>query len=128
MKGTQVCSNEGFRPFPRGDNYKITKIHWQNLKTFLLKNHWANFNQTWHTAFLGKVDLSLFKWRAPPFSKGEIIIHWQNLKNRLLNSHLTNFIQTWHKASLGEGDSNFFKWRASPFSKGSQMQKYIYKI
>ena len=32
MKGIQVCSNEGSRPFPRGDNYEIEKIHWQNKK------------------------------------------------------------------------------------------------
>ena len=36
----------------------------------LLQNHWANFNQTWHKASLGEGDSSLFKWRAPPFSKG----------------------------------------------------------
>ena len=36
----------------------------------LLQNHWANFNQTWRKASLGKGDWSLFKWRAPPFSKG----------------------------------------------------------
>ena len=27
VKGIQVCSNEGPRPFPRGDNYEIVKIH-----------------------------------------------------------------------------------------------------
>ena len=32
LKGIQVCSNEGPRFFPRGDNYEIAKIHWQNLK------------------------------------------------------------------------------------------------
>ena len=36
----------------------------------LLQNHWANFNQTWHKASLGDGDSSLFKWRAPSFSKG----------------------------------------------------------
>ena len=36
----------------------------------LLKNHWANFNQTWHKASLGDGDSNLFKWRATPFSKG----------------------------------------------------------
>ena len=36
----------------------------------LLKNHWVNFNQTWHKAPLGKGDSSLLKRRAPPFSKG----------------------------------------------------------
>ena len=27
VKGIQVCSNDGPYPFPRGDNYKIAKIH-----------------------------------------------------------------------------------------------------
>ena len=27
VKGIQVCSNEGPRPFPWGDNYKFAKIH-----------------------------------------------------------------------------------------------------
>ena len=36
----------------------------------LLQNHWTNFNQTWHKASVGEGDSSLFKWRAPPFSKG----------------------------------------------------------
>ena len=32
VKGIQFCSNEGTRHFPRGDNYKIVKMHLQNLK------------------------------------------------------------------------------------------------
>ena len=35
----------------------------------LLQNNLANFNQTWHNASLVEGDSSLFKWRAPPFSK-----------------------------------------------------------
>ena len=57
-------------PFSRKDNYEIVKIHWRNLKNLLLQNHWVNFNQTWHKVSLGEGDLNLFKWRAPPFSKG----------------------------------------------------------
>ena len=30
VKGSHVCSIEGPRPFSRGDNYEIVKIHWQN--------------------------------------------------------------------------------------------------
>ena len=37
VMGIQVCSNEGPHPFPRGDNYKIAKIHWQNLKIFYFR-------------------------------------------------------------------------------------------
>ena len=34
MKGIQICSNEGPCFFSRGDNYKMVKIHWRNLKIF----------------------------------------------------------------------------------------------
>ena len=37
VKGIQVCSNEESRPFLRGDNYDIAKIHWRNLKIFFLR-------------------------------------------------------------------------------------------
>ena len=40
MKGIQVCSNEGPRPFPRGDNYKIVEIYWQILKIFFSRTTW----------------------------------------------------------------------------------------
>ena len=32
VMGIQVSSNEGPRPIPRGDNYRIVKIHEGNLK------------------------------------------------------------------------------------------------
>ena len=60
VKGIQVCTNKGPHPFPRGDNYEIAKITLVKLKSPLLLNHWANFNQTWHKASLNKGDLSLF--------------------------------------------------------------------
>ena len=34
VMGIQVCSNEGPRPFPTGDNYEIAEIHRRNLKFF----------------------------------------------------------------------------------------------
>ena len=38
------------------EDYKETaKYIDEILKTFF-KNHWANFNQTWRKAFLGKED------------------------------------------------------------------------
>ena len=36
----------------------------------LLQSHKGNFKQTWHKASLGKVNSSLLKWMATPFSKG----------------------------------------------------------
>ena len=32
VKGNHFLSIEGTRPFPRGDNYDIAKIHWRNSK------------------------------------------------------------------------------------------------
>ena len=45
VKGIQVCSNKRPCPFQRGDNCENTLTNFKNL---LLKNHWANFNETWH--------------------------------------------------------------------------------
>ena len=51
-----------------------------NFKNLLLKNHWANFNQTWHKSSLCEGDSSLFKWKALPFGRGDnykiVKIHW----------------------------------------------------
>ena len=44
----------------------VFSSHEPNL---LFQNRWANFNQTWHKASVGEGGQSLFKWRAPPFSK-----------------------------------------------------------
>ena len=34
VQGIQVCTNEGPRPFPRGDYFEIVKTHWWKLKIF----------------------------------------------------------------------------------------------
>ena len=41
----QVCTNEGPHIIPRGDNYEIVKIHWEDrFKNFLFNSHWSNLN------------------------------------------------------------------------------------
>ena len=49
----------------------------------LLKNHWANFNQTFQKVLLGKENLSLLKWGARRFPRKynyeNAKIHWRNL-------------------------------------------------
>ena len=78
--GIQVCLNEGPCPFPSGNSNQIAKIHWQTLKIFL------RTNQTWHKAFLGTRNSSLFEWRAMLFSRGDTCnneiakIHWRFFK------------------------------------------------
>ena len=42
----QICSNEGPRPFPRGDNYEIVKYIYE-IKKSSSPETLANFNQTW---------------------------------------------------------------------------------
>jgi hypothetical protein len=61
VKGIQLCSNKGPGPLQRGDNHKKCKNGMVSFKNLLLKNYWANFNQTWHISSLGKGDSSLFK-------------------------------------------------------------------
>ena len=61
-RGFKICSNEGPRPFPRGDKYESLKLHLRNFKNLLLQNQWANFNQSRHKSFLDEGDSSFFKW------------------------------------------------------------------
>ena len=80
---TQVCSNEGPQFFSRGDNYKIEKIHWQNLKIF--------------SKTIGPISTTLGQKEplvkgiqvysnegSHPFPRGDkyeiVKIHWLNLK------------------------------------------------
>ena len=60
----------------------VVVVNCSNLH-LLLQNHWTNSNQTCHKSCLDDEKSSLFKWRAPPFSKGDSYeiakIHWQNL-------------------------------------------------
>ena len=52
----------------------ITCVHvcpFVNFSHFwFLNTHWVNFNQTLHKASLREEDLSFYKWRTTPFSKG----------------------------------------------------------
>mgnify|MGYP003688899091 CR=1 FL=1 len=62
-------------------NSKNTLLKFKNL----LQNHWANFNQTWHNAFLGEGDSSLFSSNEGthifPRGDNEVAkIHWWHLK------------------------------------------------
>ena len=52
----------------------------------LFQKHWAKFKQTWHKASLGEGESSLFKWRAPPFSKGRSLWNSENILTKLKKS------------------------------------------
>ena len=57
---------------------EIVKIRWRFYKNLLLQNKLANFNQPWHKSSLGSGYISLFKWRAPPFSKMRLLRNSEN--------------------------------------------------
>ena len=91
----------------------------------LLQNHWANFNQTWHKAFMGKGDSSWFKWRAMPLSKGR----WQwnskitvtNFKT-LLKNHWTNLTKLGTKHPLVKGIQVCSNEGPGPFPRGDNYE------
>ena len=43
------------------------------FKNLLVKNHLANFNQTWHKAFLGEGESMFVKIKTPALFQGGII-------------------------------------------------------
>ena len=71
----------------------------------LLQNHWVNFDQTWHKAFLDEGDSSLFNWRATnSFTKGEIIMKYQKYIDKIWKSFspkpLGKFQLFWAQSTL----------------------------
>ena len=75
------------------------RLSYVNISQFhpLLQSHWANFNQSWHKASLGKGNLIMFKWRSTPFLKGIYRGNgdnaFSNFKNLFLKNHWANFNQ-----------------------------------
>ena len=92
-----------------------SSVNFLHFRLFF-QNHWANFNQTWHRASMGKGDSSSFN----PFPKGDNYeiakMYWRNLKifPRTTWQISTNKLGTKHP--LQKGKINFFIWRATPFS------------
>ena len=84
VKGIQICSNGGPRPFPRGDYYVIVKIHWGNLKMFFSRTTKPISTKlcTKHSWVMGIQVCS--NEGSRPFPRGgnykKAKIHWRNLK------------------------------------------------
>ena len=71
VMGIQVCSNEVPRPFPRGDNNEIAKMHWWTLKIFVLRTTGPISPKlgTKHTWVMAK---NVFSNERPcPFQRGD---------------------------------------------------------
>ena len=106
VKWIQVCSNEGLRPSPRGNNNEIAKIC-ENLKIFISRT--IEFNP-----FQPKLAQSILALRGYKFvqRKGHVLFQWEiitnlwkniDFKNLLLQNHWANFNHTWRKASCLKG-------------------------
>ena len=112
VKGIQVCSNEGPRPFPRGDDYELGKIHWQNFKNL--------FSRTTGPISTYMVQ-SIFGWRRYKFVQmkdhtlfqGEIITMYQKYIDEILKSS-PFFSGEWY----GPWASSFCGWKISLNSDG----------
>ena len=117
--GIQVCSNEGPRSFPRGDNYEIAKIHYRNLKIcsrtigpisikLCTKHPWVK-------------EIQVCSNEGPPFPGGDnnkmAKIHWRNFKFSS-REPLDQFQSNVAQSILWWRDSSSFKWRALPLYKG----------
>ena len=73
------------QPFSKGrllGNNKNTLMKFKNL----LNNHWANYNQTCHSASSGEGYSSLFKWRTIQFSLS---------RYKFLLQHCDNHMSLW---------------------------------
>ena len=84
VKGIQVWSNEGPRPFPRGDNCEIVKIHWQYLKIFFSRTT-EPFSTKLGTKHPWMNGFQICSNEGPcSFSRGDnykmVKIHWRNLE------------------------------------------------
>ena len=119
VKGIQAYSIEGTRPYPRGDNNKIAKIH---SKIFFSKNNelistklgakhpWVKGIQVCSN------EGSRHFPRLDDNKTAKIHVHWRNLK--FLFSRTTKPFSTklCTRHFLGKDNSSLFKWRAPSFS------------
>ena len=81
-EGNSSLFKEGPRPFPRGDNYEIVKIHWRNLKIFFSRTT-EPISTKLGTKHPWVKGIQVCSNEGPrPFTRGDnyeiVIIHWRN--------------------------------------------------
>ena len=70
VKNTHVCSNESLCPFPKGNNNKIARLHWQNKKKFFSRTT-GQITTKLGTKHPWVKGIQVYpKWRVICFSKG----------------------------------------------------------
>ena len=111
VKGIQVCSKEGSRPFPRGDNYEIVKIHWQNLKTSS-PEPLSKFQPNLAQSILGWRGFKFIQMKGFRFFKrgdnNEMMkIHCRNLKKNFSPEPMSQFRPNLAQSILGWREFKF---------------------
>ena len=119
-EGIQVCSNEGFSPFPRGDNNEIAKIHWQIYKIFFSRTT-GPISTNLPQSIIGCRGFKSIQMKGFTLFQGEIFTKLQKYIDEFKSSspeplgqfqpNLAQIILEWRKIK-------FIKWRTPPFSKG----------
>ena len=84
VKKNQVCSSKRPRHFTRGDNYRIAKTHWRNLKTLFSRTTWP-ISTKLGTKHPWVKEIHDCESKGPrPFPREDNFknakIHWRNLK------------------------------------------------
>ena len=96
----------------------VCHCHCHKLFTYSSSLRRANFNQTWHKAFLGEGNSSSSNEGPRPFPRGDNKKNSENTVTKFLKSfHWAIFNQTWCNASLSEVVSIFLQIRNIKFSK-----------
>ena len=75
-RGFKFIPTKALALFPGGNNWEIGRIHWQHFSK-LLRNHWANFNQTLLKTPFDEKD-SIFQRQGPFDSQKEIMLFFSS--------------------------------------------------
>ena len=112
----------------QGETIRKQRNSLTNFKNLLLKNHRANFYQTWHKASLGDGDSSFFFFQMKGLAlfQRDILEKLRKYVDQfLLKNHRANFNQTWLKTFMGDGDSTFLSEGSRPFPRGGNSKNTL---
>ena len=109
VKRIPVCLNQGSRPFPRGDNNEVDKIHWRYFKFFFFRTA-GPISVKRQKAFFCE-DLAL--------SQGVIITKYRKYNDKIYSSPDHWAISTKLGTKHSVEDSSQFKLRPLHFLRGN---------
>ena len=128
VKGIQICSNEGPLPFPRGDNYEIAKIHWQNFKKSSSPEPLGQFQPNLAQSILGWREFKFVQMKGPALLQGEIITKYRKYIDKIKKSSspepLGQFQPNLAQSNLGWRGFKFVQMTGPALFQGEIITKY----